>query len=177
VTHDQIEAMTMADRICVMRGGRIEQTGTPLDLFDWPANRFVAGFIGSPAMNFLPAVIENGALRVAANGSSLPLPRIRASDATQGREVLLGIRPDKIRLVQEEGILFQLTLAEPTGSETYLHGTAAGTEASFVVRERVALARDTVLRIAPDVAAMHLFDRQSGDCLTTAARDRAEPET
>ena len=116
VTHDQIEAMTMADRIVVMQGGRVEQIGTPLDLYDRPANRFVAGFIGSPAMNFIEGAVEAGGFRDRA-GSLWPLP---PGDLRLGTAVY-GIRPEHLQLVAD-GIPMRVGVLEPTGSETQVTG-------------------------------------------------------
>src|SRR5947208_1592386 len=105
VTHDQIEAMTMGDQIVVMRDGRIEQAGSPLELYDQPANQFVAGFIGSPAMNFLPGVLrrEGGQSSVELkDGTRLPAPA--HGDAADGAEVIYGTRPEHLTLADQGGI-------------------------------------------------------------------------
>ena len=116
VTHDQIEAMTMADRIVVMQNGVIEQIGTPLELYDSPKNLFVAGFIGSPAMNFVKgAVHRNGALTVASGDIRLPVPDGHA--LPEGQEVVFGVRPEHLELA-DEGIPAEVGVIEPTGSET-----------------------------------------------------------
>ena len=110
VTHDQIEAMTMADRIVVMQKGRIEQVGTPLELYDRPANTFVASFIGSPSMNLLPGRVEDG--RVAVEGARLPIPA--GTDVSEGRRVLYGVRPEALRPAAE-GLPATVAVVEPTG--------------------------------------------------------------
>jgi multiple sugar transport system ATP-binding protein len=119
VTHDQIEAMTLADRIALLRDGKIEQLGTPLDLFERPATRFVAGFLGSPKMNFLPATIEAGEV-ILRNGTRLTLPIGRK--APNGQAVILGLRPQhiaKASAIAAPGHVHlpsTVELVQPTGS-------------------------------------------------------------
>ena len=108
VTHDQVEAMTMADKIVVMQAGRIEQVGAPLDLFDRPANVFVAGFIGSPSMNILKGKVSGGAVDV--SGVRLPMPA--GAKASDGQEVLYGIRPEHLEL-SEGGFAADISVVEP----------------------------------------------------------------
>src|SRR5690348_11766321 len=112
VTHDQIEAMTMADKIVVMHDGRVEQIGAPLELYDRPANRFVAGFIGSPAMNFLPARANGGGIALG-SGFSVPAKR----QLKENQEIILGIRPEHLEIAQD-GFEAEVIVVEPTGSET-----------------------------------------------------------
>jgi multiple sugar transport system ATP-binding protein len=157
VTHDQIEAMTMADRIVVMQGGRIEQVGAPLDLYDRPANTFVAGFIGSPAMNMLPGVVRGGAVEVA--GMRLPLPLGMA--VAEGREVIWGIRPEHLA-AGSEGLRGTVAVVEPTGSETHVVLRSEGAEVVAMFRDRVAFRPGDALVLAPEVAKVHLFDKGSG---------------
>jgi multiple sugar transport system ATP-binding protein len=157
VTHDQIEAMTMADRIVVMQGGRIEQVGAPLDLYDRPANTFVAGFIGSPAMNMLPGVVRGDAVEVA--GMRLPLPLGMA--AAEGREVIWGIRPEHLA-AGSEGLSGTVAVVEPTGSETHVVLRSEGAEVVAMFRDRVAFRPGDALVLAPEVAKVHLFDKGSG---------------
>ncbi|MFT4115281.1 ABC transporter ATP-binding protein [Bradyrhizobium sp.] len=122
VTHDQVEAMTMADRIVVLRGGEIEQIGTPQELYREPRTRFVAGFIGSPAMNFLPARIE-GETGVLATGDRIPLRRVGSAAASEGE---IGIRPEHISLASEGGIEATVDVVETLGSDTLLAASVAG---------------------------------------------------
>jgi multiple sugar transport system ATP-binding protein len=162
VTHDQIEAMTMADHVVVMRDGVIEQQGRPLDLYDTPANRFVAGFIGSPAMNFIPAT-------VAEDGQSLIL-NLGASDqrvATgrslpAGKHVIAGLRPEHLLVTTTGDATFKVPVAfvESTGSATYVT-TETQPELTVVETGRGAISSgDTIgLWIAPD--KIHVFDRES----------------
>jgi multiple sugar transport system ATP-binding protein len=127
VTHDQIEAMTLADRIVLMREGKIEQQGAPLELFERPATKYVAGFLGSPSMNFIPATVTNdrGALTLA-GGLTLPLPQPRfgAAQSIAGKNFILGIRPEHMsrRGIARDGLAtadVQVELVQPTGSRTF----------------------------------------------------------
>jgi multiple sugar transport system ATP-binding protein len=163
VTHDQIEAMTMADRIVVMNSGRIEQIGAPLDLYDRPGNRFVAGFLGSPAMTFIPGVIERGDGRSKLRTKSgLVLP-VGETSAAPGQSVEIGIRPEHYRLRSEgEGIPFEVQVIEPTGAETLFFGTIGGAEARCVFRERIAANPGDILHLTADPAHIHVFDQQTG---------------
>ena len=162
VTHDQIEAMTMADKIVVMHDGIVEQIGAPLELYDNPANIFVAGFIGSPSMNFLKGTVSGGKF-VAAGGYSLPLPKTQ--DATEGKAVTLGLRPEHVRL-DPNGIPATVVVVEPTGSETQvaLHIGDKGKEQEIIVvfRDRLSAAPGEVIRIAPQDGAMLVFDTATG---------------
>ncbi|MGZ5182155.1 MAG: ABC transporter ATP-binding protein [Ramlibacter sp.] len=165
VTHDQIEAMTMADKIVVMRDGVVEQTGTPLELYDWPANQFVAGFIGSPAMNFLPGVVRRtgGAPRIEfADGLSLPAPT-NALSAEDGRSVVYGTRPEHMELAADgDGVPTEVIVVEPTGADTQVFTKLAGVELTSVFRDRHAFRPGEVIRLRPDPARAHLFDAASG---------------
>jgi multiple sugar transport system ATP-binding protein len=158
VTHDQIEAMTMADKIVVMNGGNVEQIGAPLDLYDHPNNLFVAGFIGSPAMNFLKGKVEGGAFR-AEGGTALPLPG--KGNGSDGKPVVYGIRPEHFQL-SPEGLPATVHVIEPTGSETQVMAEFAGAPVVCAFRERVAAKPGETIRIAPDPGLVHLFDAGSG---------------
>src|SRR3569623_2027695 len=162
VTHDQIEAMTMGDQIVVMRDGRIEQTGSPLELYDHPANQFVAGFIGSPAMNFLP-----GTIRRASGSSQVELKdgtRFEAppSNAQDGQPVVFGTRPEHLSLAQSGGIPAQVVVVEPTGMDTFIACRHEGIDLSAVFRERYDFAPGTHIHLVPDLSRAHLFDAQTG---------------
>ncbi|NTG89115.1 sn-glycerol-3-phosphate ABC transporter ATP-binding protein UgpC [Agrobacterium rhizogenes] len=162
VTHDQMEAMTMADRIVVMRGGHIEQVGSPLEIYDRPANSFVAGFIGSPSMNFIEGqVVErNGTAELAAaEGVHWPLPN--HARAHIGQSVQLGIRPEHIA-VDTDGVQAKVTIIEPTGSDTHLQLQAGSQSIIASVRDRpsVSVGQSVPLRI--DAQKVHLFDPASG---------------
>ncbi len=162
VTHDQIEAMTMADKIVVMHDGIVEQMGAPLELYDRPDNLFVAGFIGSPAMNFIKGRIEGQGF-VSDGGVTLPLAR--APQGATGRRAIYGIRPEHFRL-SGDGVPVQVVVVEPTGSETQVFVEAGGQEITCVFRERVTAKPGETIRIAPEPALVHLFDEQTGRRLT-----------
>ena len=169
VTHDQIEAMTMADKIVVMRDGIVEQTGSPLELYDHPANQFVAGFIGSPAMNFLPGVLKCSAGTATvelSGGISLPAPL--HGGGQDGQKVIYGTRPEHIDLASgTDGIDTEVVVVEPTGADTQLFTKIAGIEVTSVFRERHAFRRGETIRLRPDPARAHLFDAASGIRLTS----------
>jgi multiple sugar transport system ATP-binding protein len=158
VTHDQIEAMTMADKIVVMHDGIVEQMGAPLDLYDRPANMFVAGFIGSPAMNFVHGRIQGGRF-VTASGMTLPLGR--APSASEGRPSVYGIRPEHMHL-SDEGLPVEVVVVEPTGSETQVVTKSGDHEIICVFRERIRARPGETIRIMPDTGATHLFDPEGG---------------
>jgi multiple sugar transport system ATP-binding protein len=158
VTHDQIEAMTMADQIVVMHDGHIEQTGSPLELYDRPANLFVAGFIGSPSMNFIGGTQKDGAL-VAANGARLPLAAAMA--ANDGRAMTYGIRPEHLDLA-DDGFEAEVVVIEPTGSETQLFARLGEQEIVAIFRERHEFAPGQKIRLKPRAPVAHLFDASSG---------------
>jgi multiple sugar transport system ATP-binding protein len=157
VTHDQIEAMTMADKIVVLQSGHIEQVGAPLDLYDRPANTFVASFIGSPAMNMLPGRVQGG--RVVTEGASLPLPP--GANIAEGQAVTYGIRPEHLAPAAD-GIAGTIAVVEPTGSETHVVLRHQGRELTALFRDRVAFRPGESLTLAPDPAAAHLFDAATG---------------
>jgi multiple sugar transport system ATP-binding protein len=163
VTHDQIEAMTMADHVVVMREGIIEQQGKPLDLYDMPANKFVAGFIGSPAMNFLPSVIaEDGASLVLDLGSvrqTLALGR----SLQPGRKVTAGIRPEHIAVTApgQGNLDVPIAVVESTGSSTFI--TAATTpEMTIVETSRDTVRAGDTIGLKVDPAQLHIFDEATG---------------
>jgi multiple sugar transport system ATP-binding protein len=157
VTHDQIEAMTMADKIVVMQGGRIEQVGAPLELYDRPANTFVASFIGSPSMNMIAGVVRNGA--VVAGGATLPLPP--GVKVAEGREITYGIRPENLS-IGDAGLTCTVAVVEPTGSETHVVLRIDGREIVAVFRDRVSMRPGDTVTLAPDATQVHLFDKASG---------------
>ncbi|SMF83596.1 carbohydrate ABC transporter ATP-binding protein, CUT1 family [Tistlia consotensis] len=165
VTHDQIEAMTMADKIVVMHDGRVEQIGEPLELYDRPDNLFVAGFIGSPAMNFLPGRIEAGAgpRFVSDGGVSLPLvaPPGGVGSGIDGRPVVLGVRPEHLHLA-DEGAAAEVLVVEPTGSEIQVFTKLGGADVMAVFRERHRFRPGDRIRVAPLPGQIHLFDAESG---------------
>jgi multiple sugar transport system ATP-binding protein len=159
VTHDQIEAMTMADKIVVLHDGVIEQVGAPLELYDRPANLFVAGFIGSPSMNFIDGRIEEGVFRTEM-GLILPLPE-NIKSAPPAGQLVYGIRPEHIRASQA-GIGGRAEIVEGTGSEIFAKLDCNGEQISCLFRERLAIAYGDTVSIAIDPASVHLFDKSTG---------------
>lgn len=156
VTHDQVEAMTMADRIVVLRSGRIQQVGTPEQVYENPANRFVASFIGSPTMNFLAVGIEGGSARLS-DGTKLEIGSCRTGPS------LLGVRPEHLVPVAEgQGISVELTLVEPLGSDTLVHFMVG--EAHCIARVRPEMRPRVGDRMAFGIVPdrVHLFDVESG---------------
>ena len=169
VTHDQVEAMTLADRIVVMRDGHIEQVGTPMEVFNHPLTTFVATFIGSPPMNLLPATITGGAVQLA-DGSSVPVPDRLREFVTEGMKVQLGIRPDDISPighgVSQDGpgaeLRLTVALAEPLGMESLIYTHIAGQEVQAkLYGPRIVQPGEALdFRLALDRA--HLFDAATG---------------
>ena len=154
VTHDQVEAMTLGDRLLVLHEGRPVQLATPMEVFARPADVYVAGFIGAPAMNFLPAVLEDGGVRLATG------ERVEVSGARAGGAVTLGVRPETVHLIAG-GVPVVVELVEPLGSETLVHGRMADGTALMVklqgavpVAERIA--------VGFEGAGVHLFDAATG---------------
>lgn len=166
VTHDQIEAMTMGDKIVVMRDGRVEQTGSPLELYDFPANQFVAGFIGSPAMNFLPGTLRRsgGTARVElSDGTLIDAPL--SSGGVDGQRVVYGTRPEHLSLVSTGGIPAVVAVMEPTGMDTFVACRHGSVELSAVFRERHDFAPGSTIHLQPDLQRAHLFDAETGKVL------------
>ncbi len=158
VTHDQIEAMTMADKIVVMHDGIVEQIGAPLELYDNPANVFVAGFIGSPAMNFLRGNIRtNGSAPSVETDSGVSLPLAGAPDASEGMPVVYGIRPEHFTLA-DDGAEAIVSVVEPTGSEIQIFAEMDRQPIVAVFRERHDFKPGQTIRLKPDVGLVHLFD-------------------
>jgi multiple sugar transport system ATP-binding protein len=160
VTHDQIEAMTMADRIVVLHDGIIEQIGSPLELYDRPANLFVAGFIGSPAMNMIKGRLESspGPRFVTDDGMELPVAGIPAG--SEGKRVIYGIRPEHFSL--GGSLQAKVVVVEPTGSETQVFAHIGEQKLLGVFRERVTVGPGQMLALTPAVEAVHLFDAETG---------------
>ena len=150
VTHDQVEAMTMADKIVVMKEGQIAQIGSPLDLYDRPQNTFVAGFMGSPAMNFFAGDMVPDGFRTR-DGIVLPRPE---GDVPA---VIYGIRPEHL-LLDQCGFEIEVVVLEPTGSETHVIGTLGNQSITGIFRERITTQPGGRIRVSPDVASVHLFD-------------------
>ena len=164
VTHDQVEAMTLADRIVVLRAGRIEQVGTPLELYNAPANRFVAGFIGSPHMNFLEGTVESlqsgKAVATLTDGHRLEVP-VGDADIARGARVTLGVRPQHISIDSgANGIPAKIKLVEALGSETVLHADIAGQKILVVAQGQHHLMPGTDIRLSLSAAPLHLFNEK-----------------
>jgi multiple sugar transport system ATP-binding protein len=173
VTHDQVEAMTLADRVVVMNGGVIEQVGPPRELYHSPATRFVAGFIGSPGMNFLPCRVTNeaGELSVRVTGAPvLPVPPARRGRYAryEGREMVLGLRPEHLheyRDAPKPGVVridAPVEVVEPMGMETMVHFLLAGTPVCGRIDPAVPASPGEMLPLAADLNHMHLIEPESG---------------
>ncbi|RWD49872.1 MAG: sn-glycerol-3-phosphate ABC transporter ATP-binding protein UgpC [Mesorhizobium sp.] len=160
VTHDQIEAMTMADKIVVMRDGRIEQVGAPLELFDRPANLFVAGFIGSPSMNLLKGVVRKGDKPVVEIAGT-PFPNAANSAVEDGRNVVYGVRPEHLE-IHPDGVPAKISVVEPTGSETLVFLRFGEGEMVALFRERHDFKPGDTLHLKPRLDQVHLFDAETG---------------
>jgi multiple sugar transport system ATP-binding protein len=158
VTHDQIEAMSMADRIVALHDGIVQQVGTPADIYDRPANVFVAGFIGSPAMNFLSGTLTDGTVRT--GGIAL---RIGGGSDAKELPVMLGIRPEHIEITDDPDapIEARVDLIEPMGVTTLVHASFAGTDLKILSLERPAWLPGTPIRLRFPVEKLHLFDAAS----------------
>jgi multiple sugar transport system ATP-binding protein len=166
VTHDQIEAMTMGDQIVVMRDGRIEQTGSPLDLYDHPANQFVAGFIGSPAMNFLPGtLLRAGSTAYIKLNDGTQLDAPPRAGGTDGQPIIFGTRPEHLTLADGGGIAARVVVMEPTGMDTFVACRHEGVDLSAVFRERHDFAPGSTIHLLPDLQRAHLFDAGTGQRL------------
>ncbi|QIL80371.1 sn-glycerol-3-phosphate ABC transporter ATP-binding protein UgpC [Diaphorobacter sp. HDW4A] len=167
VTHDQVEAMTMADRIVVMRDGVIEQSGTPLELYDRPRNAFVAQFIGSPSMNLIAARTHNtdsGLRLVTDDGLQLPVPE--QWSLPHDNDIWLGIRPEHLRIAQANAAHNSwpaiTEVVEPTGADTQIVSRLGQHQVISVANERIQLQPGEPLHLQPQASALHIFDRESG---------------
>ena len=161
VTHDQIEAMTMADKIVVMHDGIVEQIGAPLDLYDRPDNMFVAGFIGSPAMNFVKGTLNGGVFKSA---TGLTLPVAKAPPASDGRPVVLGVRPEHL-VAAPDGAAVDVVVVEPMGSETQIVAKSGDHELICLFRNRIMPNPGDKISVGCDPKLVHLFDPDSGKTL------------
>jgi len=161
VTHDQIEAMTMADKIVVMHDGLVEQIGAPLDLYDYPRNLFVAGFIGSPAMNFLSGTVRANGGAAFEGPLGVRLPLADAPSTWDGRPVTYGVRPEHLVLA-DDGAEAEVHVVEPTGSELQVVAKMGGEDVIAVFRERHQFRPGDKIRLKPDPRLVHLFDAASG---------------
>ncbi|MEF2552657.1 sn-glycerol-3-phosphate ABC transporter ATP-binding protein UgpC [Aurantimonas sp. A2-1-M11] len=160
VTHDQIEAMTMADKIVVMHDGIVEQVGTPLELYDRPDNLFVAGFIGSPAMNMMTGAVDSSDRTSFVTGNHHRLPIGRPGKAEPGRETIYGVRPESFRIGGD--IPLRVEVVEPTGSETHVIAKLGDSDVMCVFRERISAGPGDELPVSIDPEAVHLFDAATG---------------
>ena len=174
VTHDQIEAMTMGHRIAIMRLGKLQQVGTPLEVYEQPANLFVAGFIGTPPMNFVPATLVDGGATVAASGFRLPVPEAwRAATANgDGRKVVLGIRPENIREASRGGATVQITalveFVEPLGHEVIVHGRVGDDLLVAKTDPHRSPEMGAHFPLVIEADAIHLFDAATEQRLTAS---------
>jgi multiple sugar transport system ATP-binding protein len=180
VTHDQVEAMTLGDRLVVLEGGRIQQVGRPIDVYRAPANRFVAGFIGTPPMNFLDGHLEGDldGLVFASDALRIPLPAERRPDATEhsGEAVTLGVRPEDLALAEapEPGtITGQLVLAEVLGATTHLHVEVAGRRLIATIPSGLSQAEGEPLTLSVERRRLHFFAADGASLLP----NRHDPRT
>mgnify|MGYP001394870005 CR=1 FL=1 len=168
VTHDQVEAMTLADRVVVMNSGVIEQIADPITLYEKPANMFVAAFIGAPSMNFLAVRLTGDAVELA-DGTRLPVPQERAAALAgfNGRSVMLGLRPEHMAGGEKGPAVVTLVprTIEPLGPHTLVIGELAGTRITAQVDARFPCRPDEPTRITFDMNQMHVFDRETGKTL------------
>jgi multiple sugar transport system ATP-binding protein len=162
VTHDQIEAMTMADKIVVMQAGKVEQIGSPLAVYDRPVNMFVAGFLGSPAMNFISGTLVTGeapSLKLD-SGAAIPLPAIPA--ALNGRKVILGIRPEHLNIHATSGIAAHVVTVEPTGYETLIEAEIdKNNKITCLLQERSLIQPGDTIRLSFAGGPLHFFDPET----------------
>ena len=166
VTHDQIEAMTMADRIVVMHAGRIEQIGTPLQLYDTPINLFVADFIGSPSMNVIEGTLAGAAGQIQVelpDGTGLPVPSMLSGKL--GQKVVFGIRPEHTKLADGSGIAVKVEVVEPTGMHIQVYTKLAGVPFCAIFTERHDFVPGQTIHLAFPADKTHLFDAESGQRL------------
>jgi multiple sugar transport system ATP-binding protein len=165
VTHDQVEAMTMGDRVAVLKDGVLQQVGTPLGLYDDPANLFVAGFIGTPAMALIAATAVDGQIRIGEH--TIAVERSVAAKITG--DITVGVRPEAWRIV-DDGLPILVTLIEELGADAFVYGTSEvpGTPSEVVIRikSRSGVQKGSIIHITTDPADVHLFDTASGERLS-----------
>jgi multiple sugar transport system ATP-binding protein len=177
VTHDQVEAMTMGSRIAVMSEGILMQVGTPQVLYDTPLNRFVAGFIGSPAMNFVDTTVEgtgDGARLVAAGDWSIPLPaRFRSAIPTSGNTLVAGFRPEHLEIgdggAEAGSFRARADVVEYLGNEELLHVNAAEKDVVAIVDSEHRVRPGDIVNLMLPLSKLHLFDAETGDALAPSA--------
>jgi multiple sugar transport system ATP-binding protein len=164
VTHDQVEAMTMGDRVAVMKDGVLQQVDTPLNLYDHPNNLFVAGFIGSPAMNLMSATAADGQARI--GDYTVPIDRTAASKVKG--QMTVGVRPEAWRLVSEGegGLPVKVTVVEELGADAYVYGSSGveGTPSEVIVRidARRNLQKGQTIHVTTDPEKVHVFETDTG---------------
>jgi multiple sugar transport system ATP-binding protein len=158
VTHDQVEAMTMGDRIAIMNAGILQQVGTPGDIYDHPANLFVAGFIGSPTMNFVPATAQNGSAK--ASGFVVKLPK----SLEAGKKGTLGFRPESLtdRIIDEANTMqMKVDVVERLGSDQFLYGQVGGDSVTARVDPRMKVDPGDTVKLGLDTRTLHFFDAET----------------
>jgi multiple sugar transport system ATP-binding protein len=160
VTHDQVEAMTMADRIVVMNRGNVEQVGSPLDLYDRPLTLFVAEFIGSPSMNFFRGTVSPDGVVVTPSGTRLPLPP--ACPAQPGQEVVAGVRPEHLALSADGPIATQVVLVEHLGPETFAYLEGENGLVCLRLPRDASPSRGSAVRMSAHPRHVHVFDAVTG---------------
>jgi multiple sugar transport system ATP-binding protein len=162
VTHDQVEAMTMGDRIAIMNGGILQQVGTPGEIYDHPANLFVAGFIGTPTMNFIPATVNNGSAK--ASGFEVKLPKALPG----GAKGTLGFRPEAVTDKVTDGgttLDMKVDVVERLGSDQFLYGQVGGDTVTARVDPRMAVAPGDRVKLGLDTRSLHFFDAEKETAL------------
>jgi multiple sugar transport system ATP-binding protein len=163
VTHDQIEAMTMADRIVVMHDGIVEQVGTPLELYEQPANLFVAGFIGSPAINLIKGTLRrDGDRNWVATEAGIDLPLGGTASGQDGQPVVYGIRPEHLTPSDAQGLPVTVSVVEPTGASTFVYADLSGAQICGVFAEHPGVHPGSGMHVMPRLDRVHLFDAGSG---------------
>jgi multiple sugar transport system ATP-binding protein len=151
--------MTMADKIVVLQGGKVEQIGTPLELYDRPRNVFVAGFLGSPAMNFLEGRLTGGPRPTLLLPTGTSVELLTAPPRADGRDVIIGIRPEDLSFATDDGVPAIVTVIEPTGSETHVALDVEGRELTWVMRERAELIPNQTVKLSFKSPNVHFFDK------------------
>jgi len=162
VTHDQVEAMTMGDRIAIMNAGILQQVGSPGEIYDHPANLFVAGFIGTPTMNFIPASVSNGSAKAAGFEVKLPKPLAAGSKGT------LGFRPEAVTDRVTDGgttLDMKVDVVERLGSDQYLYGTVGGDQLTARIDPRISVTPGDRIKLGLDTRSLHFFDAESEQSL------------
>jgi multiple sugar transport system ATP-binding protein len=175
VTHDQGEAMSLADRIVVMRSGAIQQIGTPDQIYHRPRNVFVASFLGSPQINLIDGVLKDDAVgsRFSCGDMSIALNQFSLAEHS-GREVILGVRPEDLRVSPAGDIHAVVELVSPQGSEQYVNTRIAGVEIMLRLDNHQKIAPGDTLHLCVDQTRMHVFDRKTGESLTAGLATPAD---